>query len=384
MKITDHGAFESRYYEPYDEALLLDDQNHRPREPRIRLIAFDDIKLGTEPQYLVKNLVPRTGLVIVWGPPKCGKSFWTFDLVMHVALGWEYRGRKVQRGTVVYCAFEGQKGFEQRVVAFRQRFLAQHRDPVPFYLQPLTLDLVVDRKELITAVREQANGTPVAVVLDTLNRSLRGSESSDEDMTAYIRAADAIREAFGCVVIIVHHCGIEGTRPRGHTSLTGAADVQISVKRDPQANIIVKVEYMKDGPEGDEIVSRLDPVKVGTDTDGDEITSRVVVPAERDSTAKGPKLSDTNKLGLSILRDLISTAGKLAEPDNKLPANTRVVSAFEWRERFYKAYPSDKPDTKQKAFVRVSLKLEELGLTRISGAWAWMPDKPDNPDKSEK
>jgi hypothetical protein len=31
---------------------------------------------------------PRVGLILVWGPPKCGKSFWTFDTVMHIALGW--------------------------------------------------------------------------------------------------------------------------------------------------------------------------------------------------------------------------------------------------------------------------------------------------------
>jgi hypothetical protein len=39
-------------------------------------------------------------------------------------------------------------------------------------------------------------------VLDTLNRSLAGSESDDEDMAAYVKAADAIREAFGCAVVI--------------------------------------------------------------------------------------------------------------------------------------------------------------------------------------
>ena len=77
-------------------------------------------------------------------------------------------------------------------------------------------------------------------------------------MTAYIRAADAIREAFGCAVIIVHHCGIDGTRPRGHTSLTGAVDAQLAVKRDGAGNIEVKVEWMKDGPEGDTIWSRLE------------------------------------------------------------------------------------------------------------------------------
>src|SRR5689334_3853867 len=63
---------------------------------RINLIPFDEIKLGTEPRYLVKGIIPRTGLTVAWGPPKCGKSFWIFDLSMHVALGQHYRDRRVQ------------------------------------------------------------------------------------------------------------------------------------------------------------------------------------------------------------------------------------------------------------------------------------------------
>ena len=34
-------------------------------------IAFKDILLGTSAVYLVKDLIPREGLVVVWGPPKC-------------------------------------------------------------------------------------------------------------------------------------------------------------------------------------------------------------------------------------------------------------------------------------------------------------------------
>ena len=76
-------------------------------------------------------------------------------------------------------------------------------------------------------------------MLDTLNRSLAGSESDDKDMAAYIKAADAIREAFGCVVVVVHHCGVQETRPRGHTSLTGAVDAQLAVKRDAAGSVVV-------------------------------------------------------------------------------------------------------------------------------------------------
>jgi len=224
--------------------------------PQIKLIPFDEITLGTQRRDLVKGLIPRVGLTVAWGPPKCGKSFWTFDLALHVALGWEYRGRRVHQGSVVYCAFEGQTGIEARVAAFRKRSLAGHVDKVPLFLEPITLDLVRDHRALIAAIKRQlGEEKPVAVALDTLNRSIRGSESSDEDMTAYVNAADAIRAAFDCAVIIIHHCGIDGTRPRGHTSLTGAADAQLAIKRDTENKIIVTVEWMKDGPEGGIIAS---------------------------------------------------------------------------------------------------------------------------------
>ena len=76
---------------------------------QIRFTPFTKIQLSTSPRYLVKGLIPNVGLVVVWGAPKCGKSFFVFDLVSHVAAGWEYRGRKVQQCPVVYFALEGQE-----------------------------------------------------------------------------------------------------------------------------------------------------------------------------------------------------------------------------------------------------------------------------------
>jgi hypothetical protein len=54
--------------------------------PRFPLVRFDDVAMSSASADLVKNVLPRSGLAVVWGPPKCGKSFWLFDLLMHVAL----------------------------------------------------------------------------------------------------------------------------------------------------------------------------------------------------------------------------------------------------------------------------------------------------------
>jgi AAA domain len=300
----------------YDPALarnLLRFENKKKSADtrRFLLVPFHELLLGTTSLYLVKGLIPRIGIVVVWGPPKCGKSFWIFDLAMHVALGREkYRGRRVISGPVVYCAFEGANGFNARAAAFRKRHNIASDLKVPFLLMPMRMDLIKDHAELIASINDQCespmlSGGPTLVVLDTLNRSLRGSESSDEDMTAYLNAADAIREAFNCVVAIVHHCGVDSTRPRGHTSLTGTVDAQLAVKRDAADNVLVTVEHMKDGPEGDVIASRLEKEEVGTDEDGDPITSCVIMPVEisETRTAEGPRLTKNQQTMFSILHD---------------------------------------------------------------------------------
>ena len=140
--------------------------------PRIELLAFDEMKLNTERRHLVKGLMPRVGLCVVWGPPKCGKSFWVFDLAMHVALDRPYRGRRVQGGAVVYCAFEGAHGFSARAEGFRQQFLPDYTQPVPFFVESVTLDLVRDHAALIRAIikAKLPNGNPAPIVLYTLNQ----------------------------------------------------------------------------------------------------------------------------------------------------------------------------------------------------------------------
>src|SRR5471032_821232 len=182
---------------------------------RFRLVAFDNITLDTSPAYLVRGIIPREGLVVIWGPPKCGKSFWTFDLVMHAALGWEYRGRRVHRGTIVYIACEGERGLGARTEAFRRQRLSEGGVFPLFHLLSSRLDLVADHRELVDDIRAQlGTHSPAAVVIDTLNRSIAGSESSDQDMGDYVKAADAIREALKCAVLIIHHCGLDDNRPR--------------------------------------------------------------------------------------------------------------------------------------------------------------------------
>lgn len=340
--------------------------------PRFPLLPFHRIEIDTNRRaYLIKGLIASTGLTVVWGAPKCGKSFWAMDVALHVALGWEYRGRRVQKCPVIYVALEGQHGMAARIEAFRRH----HRvTAAPFFLVLTRLNLAADADALVTDIKTQVGDTmPGLVVIDTLNRSLVGSESKDEDMAKYLAAADLVGERLGAAVAIVHHCGIDATRPRGHTSLTGSVESQIAVKRGDAGEVIATVECAKDFAEGAEICSRLEQVTVGTDPDGDDITTLVVLPAERHAST-GAKVKGAKKVALDILRKAIDEAGEPAPASKCIPPNTRTISMETWRRCAYAAgiTESDDPDTRRKAFGRAATALQAANLIGKWKGYVWI------------
>jgi hypothetical protein len=342
--------------------------------PRFPLLPFAQIRIDAARRgYLVKGLLPSTGLAVIWGPPKCGKSFWAVDVAMHIALGWEYRGRRVQRAPVVYIALEGQHGLPARIEAFRRHHEVTE---APFYLIIVRLDLIADAVALVADIKHQIGAVmPGAVFVDTLNRSLVGSESKDEDMGRYLAAADRVASELDCAVFLVHHCGVDATRPRGHTSLTGSVESQLAVKRGDAGQVIVTVEFAKDFPEGAEIYSRLEPVIVGVDPDGDDISTLVVLPAEagRPDKLRHP-VKGSKAVALEILHRALNEAGAVPPASNHLPQNVRTISIETWRSYAYQGSitESDEPEARRKAFARAANDLQKAGLIGKWGNDVWI------------
>jgi hypothetical protein len=335
------------------------------------LTTFANIKLNTERRdYLVKGLLPSGGLVLIWGQPKCGKSYWAMDLALHVALGREYRGRRVQQASVVYCALEGRQGISARIEAFRQHHGVHD---APFHLMTTPLDLARRTDALLASIEAQlGDERPGLVVVDTLNRSFVGSESSDEDMAAYIAAAAKIEQRFGCTVIIVHHSGHDQSRPRGHSSLTAAVEVQIAVKRGGDLEIIASIELAKDMAEGTQIFSRMKPMEVGTDLDGDPLYAFVVVEAEastvRQSATRAGRLPKAASIALRALTEAVLEQGAQAPASNHIPNGAKVVSVATWRQQAYLRgiSTSGEERAKQMAFKRAA---EYLIGSNLVGTW---------------
>jgi hypothetical protein len=224
---------------------------------------------------------------------------------------------------------------------------------VPFYVMPGQANLIAEHRLLISDIKSQLGEiVPAAVVLDTLNKSLIGSESKDVDMGAYVRAAEAVRDAFKCVVVIVHHCGLDETRPRGHTSLPGAVDAQLAVVRQ-DTMVTVTVEMMRDGPEGTVVTSAVEVVEVGQDANGKTLTSLVVVPCDGTPVhMKGgwPKsLREFQRALGDTLKDHGEVIHELADEHSP---RARAADLEKVREEFYRTYPAKGETAKQQQDAR--------------------------------
>jgi hypothetical protein len=156
--------------------------------------------------------------------------------------------------------------------------------------------------------------------------------------------------------------------------LSGAVESQLKVERGNTGEVIVTVELAKDFAEGTEIVSRLDRVELGTDADGDPITSLVVLPVEGSIQRRAitRKLSPRQQLALAALDECAANEGTPAPASMQLPARTVVVRLNAWREELYRKGVLDR-DAKspREEFKRVRQQLQARSLIGINSDVVW-------------
>ena len=232
-----------------------------------------DYVSGEPLSWIVKGVIPQAVLGLIYGASGSGKSFFALDLAVAVATGREWRGKRVVRGRVAYIAAEGAGGMRNRLKAACE----QHG------IEPAALDIFTlaaapnfmepaPVKAVIAAVL--AAGPFSLLFIDTLAQVSAGAnENSGEDMGRVLKHCEEIHRATGAMVMLVHHSGKDESKgARGWSGLKGPADVEISILRAEQDRV-AKVSKMKDGEDGGKFGFRLHVVNIGTDSDGDPITS---------------------------------------------------------------------------------------------------------------
>lgn len=268
---------------------------------RYKLLTDDDLRQLPPVEWRIKNVLPSHGLAVVFGPSGSGKSFLVLDMLQSLAFGHEWFGRRVKPCCVTYVSLEGEAGLAGRVEAYRLHH-GETSTHIRYTVQPFSLLNADDINELALAI--QAAGAGDVVVFDTLSRAAPGSDENDSKAVGQIVAyAKMLQNMIGGLVLLVHHTGKDASRGmRGHSSLHAALDCAIEVKRSGDNRDWV-VAKSKDGEDGASHAFKLEVVHLGTDNDGDAITSCVIV-ANQSAQAikkKMPTLGSNQTIALKAL-----------------------------------------------------------------------------------
>ena len=323
-----------------------------PTDHRFKLLNGTMLASLPPLRWLVHGVLPAEGCAALYGPSASGKTFIGLDMATAVAEGRRWYGHRVNARPVVYVALEGEAGFKTRAAAWE----VHHARPLParlyLVLQPFALVKAEDVKDLASAILA-TGGAGALVIVDTLNRAApTADENASKDMGLILEATKALQRLVGGVVMLVHHTGKDTTKGlRGHSSMFAALDAAIEVRRIGEARDW-SLAKAKDGQDGITHPFRLEVINVGTDSDGEAITSCVAVGADRGARPAKP-LTPNQQVGWDTF--------------NRAQNNTQAgVHVEKWRAEFYRASTADSVEAKKKAFQRARNELLELGRLTVS------------------
>ena len=321
--------------------------------------------------YLVKGILPASGLGQVFGNPNSGKSFLLIDLACHLALGMEWHGYRVKKTSVLYIAAEGVAGLKLR---FRAWFQDHGIDP-PHNLRIRTIQANLTAEAATVALRERMNrlpDPPGLVIVDTLATNFgAGSENDAEAMNAAIAGLKVLMESG--LLLSAHHTGHgDKTRSRGHSSLFAALDAELHVIQDEDRTIRVAHTKLRDGDKLDHIATfRLKKVFLPwADVDGDPLNSAVLSKCDTPNiAAHAERLPVAQRIALDALRRALVDHGIES-------AGVVSVAEDQWRQAAYVAgiSSSEQAQARRKAFQRARNELVADKRVVVRDGRYWIPD----------
>jgi hypothetical protein len=350
------------------------------RPARARILSMRELDALPPPGWLVEGLIPETGLVIPFGPPKSGKSFLVMSFCLHIADGRDWFGMPVKQGAVVYIAGEGVGGMSIRLRAMRLRYDIPVDAPMWIVPRAVNFQLKDEVDALIKLIRETVGTWPVAaVVIDTLARAMPGAdENSAQEVGLVIAACDRVRDEFGCAVVPVHHTGKDIARgARGTSALRGALDTALEITgRGKRATMTVADQKEAEG--GQRFIFRMEKIAVGVKH------SSLVPMLESGFVAVNPDdADDAEVLGLpggatgealDTLRKLMADPRSVILPPlSGLPSgNVRGIAVDVWQKEFYLIRPEYSPGANKTAFSRARHNLLKSRRIGVREPWVWL------------
>lgn len=351
------------------------------RNTKLTRLRFSELHARIDTDDFVQGLLTTSTMSVFYGDSNVGKTFVVLDLALHVALGWPWQGRRVEKGGVIYVAAEGGGGVLNRIEAFKRHHSLAPDLEVPFSLVPSSVDLLdpaADTNELIALIQEEAAtfGEPVKlVVIDTLSRALAGgNENASEDMGALVKNMDRIREETGAHAMLIHHSGKDaGKGARGHSLLRGAVDTLVELARSESAKGgAITVTKQRDLPIPAPFGYGLKTIELGVNRHGETVTSCVVEPCAHQAAAGSRKKKSDIMLHLQALNNVIAAKGITV--NSREVASVPSVSTADFHEmlKSQSLVGAEKKDTENKQVQRIIYGLCREGWAATGGRRIWL------------
>lgn len=294
-----------------------------PRSPkRFQLLSTEYVLGLPPPEWAIHNILPRSGVVSIYGKSGTAKSMLVKDLCGKLTASGQWFGHPVTATLrSVLFILEGQSGIGPRVAAWQKFNGIDFPEHNKFIFDSFAIN--DDADVALFATKLQVAGGADVIVIDTLNRASSGAdENRSADMGKIISGAAKLQELTGALVILIHHAGKdEGRGPRGHSSLFAAMDAIIEVKRDDNDKRWWRLEKAKDGEDGIAHSFELEKVDLGVDKFGYPVTSVAIkesdepVPSRAKAAPLGKNQSAVMTQFEMLMVEQSILAPTTAEPD---------------------------------------------------------------------
>ena len=144
----------------------MTDKQNSGVQRSLRLLTVSDVEALADLEWLVRGMLPRPSLTILYGEPGCGKTFVALSMALIVVSGGEWLGRETAPASVLYIAAEGVLGLKSRIAAHRKKF-GVPGEAIRFLAAAPNLLDEAQVDNLIACV-EAADFRPSLIIVDTL------------------------------------------------------------------------------------------------------------------------------------------------------------------------------------------------------------------------
>ncbi len=268
--------------------------------PAIKYFRDADIENMPAYQWLIPGILPKEGVVILYGVPGTFKSFLAIDWALSVGFGYGWLGREIKQGGVVYIAGEGSGGLRSRVLAWKSYHGKSGNSEIRWITQAVNLNNIESILPLEKALGEIAQEIALnLIIIDTFSRNSGDSdENSNKDVKIFMRDLNRMREQYNCSILLIHHAGKDLSKGiRGASAFTGDSETNICLEHAGSGAIKMTIPKQKEKDSPQPIFLTVHPVMFGDNPEEDSsivlVKSDAPVEEEKEDTVSSKKSVQT-------------------------------------------------------------------------------------------